>query len=247
MFLSLNKLVFLFLICFLFSTTLLAQQSAVTEAEVDIKGIPRKGQRIFIQLDSKVVEKAWENHLRDKAGKIMPNINFSKIKDSKGISILEKAKIDTLSKTPIRIFSKVEPNQEATAVWWSVDLGNAYLSKEGTPSQYTIAEAFLKEFARKVYRDDIMRQVAEAEKVLKQSQDEEARVIKQADDLKRNLERNAARKLELEAELSRNAKEKEQFTADIENNRKEQEAAKQEVANMKRAVEVVKAKVNTLE
>lgn len=247
MFLSLNKPSFLFLICLLFSPTLFAQQSSVTEAEMEIKGIARKGQRILIQLDNKVVEKAWENHLRDKAGKIMPNINFAKITDSKGISILEKAKIDTLSKTPIRIFSKVEPDQAGTTVWWSVDLGNAYLSKDGTPKQYAIAEAFLKEFAHKVYRDDIMRQVAEAEKVYKRSQEEEARVVKHADELKRNLERNAARKLELEAELSRNAKEKEHFIAEIENNQKEQEAAKQEVANMKRAVDVVKAKVNALE
>jgi len=236
----------LFILAFFLFSTAFAQQYDITETQIDIKGVPRTGQRILIHLDSKEVEKAWENHLKEKAGKIVAPISLPKNQVAKGVFVLEKASIDSISKTPMRIMSKVEPTEDGTAVWWTLDLGNAYVSKEGTPQQYAAAELFLKNFARKVYRADILQQVAEAEKVLQSSQNEQARVVKQADELKRSLEKNALRKLEIEAELARNAKELQNLNAEVENNRKQQEAAQQEVENMKRAVEVVKAKVNAL-
>ena len=243
---ALMKSLFLFIFSVLFCPFLYAQQLEVSESELDIKGVPRKGQRILIHLDSKVVEQAWENHLREKAGKIVLPISLPKNQASKGVSILEKVHIDTISKSPIRIISKVAPTQEGTAVWWSLDLGNAYVSKETTPEQYAAAEGFLQLFARKVYRDDMIRQVTEAEKVLQNAQQEHARVVRKADDLKRDLERNAQRKLELEAELARNAKELTALNTEVENNVKQQQAALQEVENMKKAVEVVKAKADRL-
>jgi hypothetical protein len=240
------KSVFLLLVGLCFCSLGYAQQFQIRESELEIKGVPRKGQRLLIQLDSKEVEKAWENHLREKAGKIVVPISLPKNQVAKGVSVLEKARIDSISKTPLRIISKVEATEEGTAVWWTLDLGNAYVSKEGTPEQYAAAEVFLQQFARKVYRDDMKRQVTEAEKVLQSSQNEHARVVRQADDLKRNLERNAQRRLDLEAELARNAKEQVQLTAEVENNAKQQQAALAEVENMKKAVEVVKTKATAL-
>ncbi|MGV3642084.1 MAG: DNA repair ATPase [Adhaeribacter sp.] len=240
------KSLFLFIISCCLATLAQAQQYSVSESELDIKGVPRKGQRILIQLDSKEVERAWENHLREKAGKIVVPISLPKNQVGKGISVLEKARIDTISKTPLRIISKVEATEEGTAVWWTLDLGHAYVSKEGTPQQYAAAEGFLQAFARKVYRQDLQRQVEEANKVLQSAQNEENRVMRQAEDLKKSLERNAQRKLDLEAELARNAVELTQLQAGVENNVKQQEAARQEVENMKKAVEVVKAKADAM-
>jgi hypothetical protein len=240
------KSLMLLLACLGFGTLVYAQELQVSESELEIKGVPRKGQRILIQLDSKEVEKAWENHLREKAGKIVVPIALPKNQVAKGVSVLEKARIDTISKTPLRIISKVEATEEGTAVWWTLDLGHAYVSKEATPEQYAAAEGFLQHFARKVYRDDMKHQVAEAEKVLQSAQNEHNRVLRQAEDLKKSLARNAQRKLELEAELARNAKELTQLQAEVENNGKQQQATLEEVANMKKAVEVVKAKAGTL-
>jgi hypothetical protein len=240
------KSFFLLLASLCLSTLGYAQQFQVSESELEIKGVPRKGQRILIQLDSKEVEKAWENHLREKAGKIVMPIALPKNQMGKGISVLEKARIDTISKTPLRIISKVEATQEGTAVWWTLDLGHTYVSRQATPEQYAAAEGFLQHFARKVYRQDMAQQVAEAEKVLQQAQQEQARVVRQADELKRNLERNAQRKQDLEAELARNARELIQLQADVENNQKQQQAAREEVENLKKAVEVVKAKASAM-
>jgi hypothetical protein len=243
---ALMKSVFLLFVGLCFATLGYAQQLQVSESELEIKGVPRKGQRILIQLDSKEVEKAWENHLREKAGKIVMPIALPKNQVAKGVSVLEKARIDTISKTPLRIISKVEATEEGTAVWWTLDLGHAYVSREATPEQYAAAEGFLQHFARKVYRQDMERQVSEAEKVLHQAQQEQTRVVRQADELKRSLERNAQRKLDLEAELARNTKELTQLQAEVENNQKQQQAAGEEVESLKKAVEVVKAKAGAL-
>lgn len=240
------KSAFLLFVSLCLSTLCLAQQFQVSESELEIKGVPRKGQRILIELDSKEVEKAWENHLREKAGKIVMPLALPKNQVDKGVSVLEKARIDTISKTPLRIISKVEATEAGTAVWWTLDLGHTYVSREGTPEQYAAAEGFLQHFARKVYRQDMQQQVAEAEKVLHQAQQEQARVVRQADDLKRSLERNAQRKLELEAELARNARELAQLQAEVENNQKQQQAAIGEVESLKKAVEVVKAKASAM-
>lgn len=240
------KSLFVLFICCCLATLAHAQQYPVSESELAIKGVPRKGQRILIQLDSKEVERAWENHLREKAGKIVVPISLPKNQVGKGISVLEKARIDTISKTPLRIISKVDATEEGTAVWWTLDLGHAYVSKEGTPEQYAAAAGFLQSFARKVYRQDLQRQVDEANKVLQSAEHEQHRVVRQAEDLKKSLERNAQRKLDLEAELARNAQEQTQLQAAVENNSKQQEAARQEVENMKKAVEVVKAKASAM-
>jgi len=247
MFFSASKAFLLFFACAFISTFAAAQQFQISESEIDIKGVPRKGQQLLVQLDKKVVKKAWENHLREKAGKIVSPITLPKNQLSKGVSVIEKAKIDSISPAPMRIISKVEDTPAGTTVWWTLDLGNAYVSKDGTPQQYAAAETFLKDFARKIYSDDIKQQVTEAEKAWQNAQNEHNRVVKQVDDLNKNLDRNAARKRELEVELERNVKEHEQITADIANNLKQQEAAQKEVENMQKAVEVIKAKTDKLQ
>ena len=240
------KSVFLFILSLIFCSFGYAQQLDVFETELDIKGVPRKGQQLLIQLDTKEVEKAWENHLREKAGKIAGSFNLHRNQGDKGVSVLEKARIDTIAKTPIRIITKVSDTPEGTAVWWTLDLGHTYVTKEGTPEQFAAAAGFLQHFSRKVYRDDMLRQVSAAEKVLQNAQQEHDRVVRQAAELKRNQERNAQRKLELEAELTRNANELTALHAEVENNLKQQQATLLEVENMKKAVEVVKGKAATL-
>ncbi|MFC6998376.1 hypothetical protein [Rufibacter roseus] len=231
------------------ATTGWAQRSTVDETEVEINGITRKGQRILIQLDSKLVEKAWSNYLRDKSGgsvkgpSILPT---AKAQALKGVYTVEKAQIDTITKNPMRIMSKVEGTQEGTMVWWTFDMGNAYLSKANTTKEWERSEAMLQQFARSVYIQDVQQQIADAEKVLQNSQTEAERVVKQATDIQDKIAKNQQKKQELEAALVANAKELEQLNRDVENNLKQQEAAKQEVENMRKAVEIVKAKMQKI-
>ncbi|MGV3538763.1 MAG: DNA repair ATPase [Rufibacter sp.] len=231
------------------ASTAWAQRSVVDEAEVEINGITRKGQRIMIQLDSKLVEKAWASYLREKSGgtvkgpSILPT---PKAQATKGIYTVEKAKIDTITSNPMRIMSKVEGTEQGTMVWWALDLGNAYLSKKETQKEWERGEAMLQQFARNVYKQDVQNQISDAEKVLLNSQSEADRVVRQAQEIQDRIAKNQLKKQELEAALVANAQELEQLNRDVETNLKQQEAAKKEVENMRQAVEIVKAKMDKI-
>src|SRR5687768_7648127 len=196
------KSLFLAAFLLLFTLTGFTQKTYVEEAEQTINGVPRKGQRISIQLDSKLVDKAWQTYLRDRVGKMTGK---NPLQSTKGIYTIEQGKIESTASTPLRIVSKVDATETGTTIWWSLDMGSAYVNKETTPAQYEAAEIILRDFARTLYKEDIARQVTEAEKVLANTQSEELRVIKTADDIKRNIEKNKQRRIELEAELAQNS------------------------------------------
>ena len=220
------------------ATTGWAQRSAVTQTEEEISGVTRQGQRIMLQLDSKVVEKAWENFLKEKTGGAVKGPSFLPLsKTPKGVYTVENARLDTISSNPMRIVSKVDGTKDGTMVWWSMDLGNAYLSQENTAQEWERSEAMLQQFARNLYRQDVQQQIADAEKALAYSQSEADKVVKQAEDLKNKIAKNQQKKQELEAALVTNAKDLEQLNRDVETNAKQQEAAQQSVSNMRQAVE----------
>jgi hypothetical protein len=206
---------------------------------MSIKGIPRKGQRISLQLESKRVEDSWAKRLTEKFG--------SKVKNDKGVYSMEGVTIDEISKTPVRVISKVDATPTGTTIWWSIDLGNAYLDKAATPVQWSAAEKYLKDFARLLYREDLAVQVAEAEKSLVISQNNHMAVIAKADLVRKDIEKNKARKAEIQQELAKNAAELLQFNNVVDMNLKEQEAARADIVNMRVALEAVKERMNKIE
>ena len=215
-----------------------AQKSPVDEMDMSIEGIPRKGQRVVIQLDSRAVEAAWLKHLNERVGKVS---------NKKGVYNINVAMVDAISKTPMRLISRVDPTSTGTGVWWSLDLGNAYLGKDATPVQYREAEKYLKDFARQLYRDDIALQVLEAEKAMKVSQDNHMSVIREADETKRSVERNTVRRAEIDAMLAQNQAELLQLKGALDDNLKKQEAARADIVAKRVALEAVKDKVNKIE
>jgi len=216
-----------------------AQKSPVDETDMAIKGIPRKGQRVTIQLDSKRVDDSWQKQLSEKFG--------SKFKADKGVYTMDGVVIEEVSKTPIRVISKVDATPTGTTVWWSIDLGNAYLSKEATPVQWKSSENYLKNFARMLYREDLAVQVSEAEKALVSSQNNHMAVISKADAIKKDIEKNKLKKQEIQQQLAANAAELLQYNNLIDMNLKEQEAARADIVNMRVALEAVKDRMNKIE
>ncbi|WP_188556275.1 DNA repair ATPase [Hymenobacter glacieicola] len=221
------------------SVTSFAQKSPVDETDMAVKGIPRKGQRVSVQLDSKRVEDSWKKQLDEQFG--------SKVKADKGVYTMDGVVIDAVSKTPVRVISKVDAVPTGTTIWWSIDLGNAYLGKESTPVQWKAAEGYLKDFARKLYREDLAVQVAEAEKALVSSQNNHMAVISKADAIKKDIEKNKARKIEIQQQLAQNAAELQQYNNQVDMNLKEQEAARADIVNMRVALEAVKERMNKIE
>jgi hypothetical protein len=221
------------------TVTSFAQKSPVDETDMAIKGIPRKGQRVSMQLDSKRVEDSWKKQLDEQFG--------SKVKADKGVYTMDGVVIEAVAKTPVRVISKVDAVPTGTTVWWSIDLGNAYLSKDATPVQWKAAEGYLKDFARKLYREDLALQVSSAENALVKSQDNHMAVIAKADAIKKDIEKNKQRKIEIQQQLAQNAAELQQYNNQVDLNLKEQEAARADIVNMRVALEAVKERMNKIE
>jgi len=211
-----------------------AQVAQVVEKEQDINGVIRRGQQLSVELDPKTVEKSWKDYLNKKAGRV---------KSSKGVFTVEGALIDTISSAPMRLVSVVGSSAQGSSVWWSLDMGTAYVDKNATPTEYAASEKFLRGFARKLYRDDILRQINAAEDVLRATKSEQDRVVKEANTIQQNIDKNKQRREDLEAELARNAEELKQLELNVEHNTKQQEISRQQVQDMEKSVEAVRAKL----
>ena len=233
-----RTLLIVLLVC-LASLSSYAQKSPVNEEDKSINNIPRKGQQVSMQLDSRRVEASWLKQLNEKFG--------SKVKNTKGVLTMDGVIIEEIAPNPIRVISKVDATPTGTTVWWSIDLGNAYLAKDATPVQWKSAEKYLKDFARMMYREDLVSQIAEAERALVTSQNNHMTVIEKANNIKKDIEKNKAKKIEIQQMLASNAAELQQFNNLVDLNLKEQEAARGDIVNMRVALEAVKDRMNKIE
>ena len=216
-----------------------AQKSPVTEEDKSINNIPRKGQQVSMQLDSRRVETSWLKQLNEKFG--------SKVKNNKGVVNMDGVVIEEIAPNPIRVISKVDATPTGTTVWWSIDLGNAYLAKDATPVQWKSAEKYLKDFARMMYREDLVSQISEAERALIASQNNNAAVIEKQNSIKKDIDKNKVRKTEIQQQLAANAAELQQLNNLIDLNLKEQEASRGDIVNMRISLESVKERMNKIE
>ena len=216
-----------------------AQKSPVSEEDKSINNIPRKGQQVSMQLDNRRVEAAWLKQLSEKFG--------GKLKNAKGVLTMDGVVVEEIAPTPIRVISKVDASPTGTTVWWSIDLGNAYLSKESTPVQWKSAEKYLKDFARMMYREDLASQIMEAERALVSSQNSHMAVIEKQNTIKKDIDKNKVRKMEIQQMLASNAAELQQFNNLIDSNLKEQEAARGDIVNMRISLESVKERMSKIE
>ena len=214
-----------------------AQVVQVVEKEQEVNGVIRRGQQLSVELDPKTVEKSWKNYLNEKAGKV---------KSSKGLFTVEGAQIDTISDAPMRVVSMVGGGAQGSSVWWSLDMGVAYIDKDATPEEYAASEKFLRGFARKLYREDVLRQINKAEDVLRATKSEQDRVVKEANSIQQSIDKNRQRRKDLEAELARNAEELKQLELSVQHNARQQEISRQQVQDMEKSVEEVRAKLRDI-
>ena len=136
--------------------------------------------------------------------------------------------------------------KKGSSVWWSLDMGVAYIDKDATPEEYAASEKFLRGFARKLYREDVLRQINKAEDVLRATKSEQDRVVKEANSIQQSIDKNRQRRKDLEAELARNAEELKQLELSVQHNARQQEISRQQVQDMEKSVEEVRAKLRDI-
>lgn len=126
----------------------------------------------------------------------------------------------------------------------AVDLGDEWAQSGG--KGWAAIEKILKEFGVKAYKEDIMIQIAAAEKALGKTVKEQEKTVKSGENLQSDLQQNGEDKIKLEQELKDNASQKVQLEKDIEQNKKDQQRMVGEVDKMKKAVDIVKQKLHQI-
>lgn len=172
---------------------------------------------IHVDLDKKEIKDEWKKELK----------KMGKVESESGVYLVESANIPSIASHPVRVLSSVESTSRGTRIWLSVNDGNGYV-KSGS-SNHGKVKKFLQEFAKKMYKLDIERQIEDAESALKVSKKNQEKVIETSEELQKKLQENEEEKIELEA--------------NIEQNSKDQELAVENVAEMEKALELVKQKL----
>lgn len=211
----------------------MAQKVKVVESAELIDKISRSGLSTLIELDSKEIEKAWEKQLK----------NYGKVESSKGIYSVQIANMPSISSTPCIITSVVKSSGKGTQVWWSIDMGKQHVSSTGNSSAYRAAEKILYDFAITAYKNDISKQIQEAEKAVANAAKVQEKELKEGETLLRDVERNKQEKISLEQKLKENGENLVKLEKDIEQNKKDQAAAAADTEKMKKALEIVKQKL----
>lgn len=214
-----------------------AQKIKIEESSEDISGVSRAGLYTLVELDFKMIEKAWERKLKD----------FGKVSSSKGSYTVAADNIPSLTSKPSIIYSKLQSTSSGTKVWWAIDMGNSYAASASDHGAFKSAEKILHDFAAECYRSDINEQIKEAEKAFSSSTKNQEKEARHGEQLVRNVEKNKQEKLRLDEALKQNGLDLDQLHRDIESNKNSQTAAAAEVEKMKKAVEIVREKLNNIQ
>jgi len=212
-----NILILLFSI--ISSNTLYAQDYniKVDDHSGKVGKMHHAGLAIHIDLDKKGVKDYWKKELKQ----------MGKVDSESGVYLIESARFSAVSSQPVRLLSNVEATAKGTRIWLSINNGNGYI-KSGS-SGYGGAKDYLQNFAKKMYKKDIERQISDAEKALESSKKDQTKVIESG--------------VVLEKSLLENEEEKIQLQTGLEQNKNDQELAINTVLAMEEALELVKEKI----
>lgn len=214
-----------------------AQKVEVKELSMTIDNTARVGMSTVLELDLEFVEGLWKKHLK----------KYGSVKSRNGILYVEQATMPTITLSNVKVISKLEATDKGTTVWYSLDLGNAYVNASGDKTQYQEATKLLHDFGVSAYLADINEQIKEAERILSLSVKDQEKTISKGESLQNSIQKNRQEKTKLEQRLVDNAVEYKQLIADSVQNYQNQKFAAENVEKMKRAVEAVRAKVTKVE
>ncbi len=215
--------------------SLLAQKKIeVHDAPMSFDGLSRHGMAVQIDLADKEIIKKWEKRLKE----------FGKLESGKSGYTVNGANIPGLGK-PANIYSIVTSNGTGIKIWWAIDLGSHYVTITHLADHATCKNV-LHDFAVQMYRDDVNRQISDAERALATSTKNQEKTISTGATLSKNIENNAQEKIDLELKLKENAEELVELKKAKEQNVLDQQKAAEEVATMQKALEAVKSKMSAL-
>ena len=163
----------------------------VKTTDQTVSGQTYTGQAVQVELERKSVERAWVKQLKE-LGRVDQNKNQIEIKNV----ILPEIQGE------VRILSLLNTTLEGTQIFWVILHGNEAI-KAGT-TEFSAASKFLYDFVLSLYRDDVNKQIADADKTVEESVERHDRKVKESLEIARNLQRNRSDRIRFQKQLEEN-------------------------------------------
>jgi phage protein U len=167
------------------------QKILVKTTDQTVSGQTYTGQAVQVELERKSVERAWVKQLKE-LGRVDQNKNQIEIKNV----ILPEIQGE------VRILSLLNTTLEGTQIFWVILHGNEAI-KAGT-TEFSAASKFLYDFVLSLYRDDVNKQIADADKTVEESVERHDRKVKESLEIARDLQRNRSDRIRFQKQLEEN-------------------------------------------
>lgn len=207
----------------------------VKDDEAELDGVRRRGMSVWVELDRKLVDKAWVKKLRE-AGRA----DISRT----GSLTVRPAALPGVPQ-PATAFARTDQSEKGTRVFLAIDLGTEPMAN--THPGWPDLKKYLYDFAISAYRDDLNAQIAEGDKAVDQAVKGHETTVDEGLYVKRQMERNLTEKQRLIRLMKENEVEFFKLKADSTQNKINQQAALDEIQRLRQAVESKKNKLGTLE
>jgi hypothetical protein len=209
-----------------------AQTIEVLPANGTIKEKSWKGFVVCIELDAKSVESGWQRYMKS-LGKFEMVEKYT----AEGLNL----PIPAISSDAVDFYSKVTVSPRCVQVFMAAVRSGSGL--ELSDNQKENVRKLLYDFALEQYRNDLIQQIAEAERVVNLAVKAHDKRVNEGNNLKSKLNRNRKEKTKLEKELEENAANLLKLKADSSQNVTEQESALEEIKKVRQIAEEKKLKL----
>ncbi len=205
--------------------TLNAQTVTVKPATDFILSSEAKGIETMLYIDEKYVTKGWKEFLKE-SGKV------ESPKGGKNIYNVVQGKMPSVSFAPVAITSKITTGSGATTVFYSVKADSAFVTDTANP-KYAIPRDLLHDFGVRMYKEQVNREVEEAQKELDKRIRTNSQLVKKGEGLQKDLEQNKKDKISFEDQLVKNRADSAQLVRDIATNKDQQQQTSQALEKQK--------------
>jgi hypothetical protein len=214
----------------------MAQVISVVPDEAELDGIRRKGVGVVIELDKKLIEKAYVKKLKE-TGKTEVN--------KTGSITIKPINLPSLPSTLNATgFARADQGPKGTRVFLAIDLPTEPIAL-GHPAWEELKK-FLYDFALQCYRDDLNTQISEGDKAVDAAVKLNESSTEEGHDIKRKIERNQVERTRLLQQMSENESELLKLKGDSVQNKIIQISTFEEIQKLQKIVEDKKTKLGNL-
>lgn len=222
-----NKFNF-FLFCICLSATTLAQTVTVNSKSEKVKGESTEGYATELEGKKDDVSSVWNKFLKD----------IGKVKNPGGIITITEPAVGGAVYPKGILYATVEGNEEKATIWLGLN------NEEWVVNDIEIVtkelEKLVYRFGVKFYRDQIQKQIDEAQQASDAVDKQKQRLVNQNKDLTNKLANNEQQKIQLEKSLEVNKLDHLVLLQKIVNNKNSQDSVSNAGVQIKKVVELHK-------